>query len=84
MGKRIKGGVAKLGERGRANGAIIIGANLRRPKKKPLEAEPDNNPGPWGASTPEEAMALAIKFLEGLKPPEPKEEPEVEKEPPKE
>jgi len=68
MGKRIKLGVAKLGERGWSNGAIITGANLRRPKKKPLEAEPDNNPGPWGASTPKEAMALAIKFLEGLKP----------------
>ena len=78
MGKRINKGVAKLGERGWSNGAIITGANLRRPKKKPLEAEPDNNPGPWGASTPEEAMALAIKFLEGLNLPEPKEEPEEE------
>ena len=76
MGKRIKGGVAKLGEVGQSGSAIITGANLRRPKKKPLEAEPDNNPDPLSASTPKEAMALAIKFLEGLKPPdeeEPKE-----------
>ena len=47
-------------------------------KKKPLEAEPDENSDPLSASTPKEAMALAIKFLEGLKPPEPKEEPEEE------
>ncbi len=31
MGKRIKLGVAKLGERGWSSGAIITGANLRRP-----------------------------------------------------
>ena len=68
MVKRISKGVVKLGERGWSNGAIITGANLRRPKKKPLEAEPDNNPDPLSASTPKEAMALAIKFLEGLKP----------------
>jgi hypothetical protein len=75
MGKRISKGVAKLGEVGQSSGAIITGANLRRPKKKPLEAEPDNNPDPLSASTPKEAMALAIKFLEGLKPPD-VEEPE--------
>ena len=68
MVKVINKGVVKLGEVGQSGSAIITGANLRRPKKKPLEAEPDNNPGPWGASTPKEAMALAIKFLEGLKP----------------
>jgi len=77
MGKRIKLNSGRSGGQPQSGGAIITGANLRRPKKKPLEAEPDNNPGPWGASTPKEAMALAIKFLEGLKPPD-VEEPEEE------
>ncbi len=77
MGKRISKGVAKLGERGQSGGAIITGANLRRPKKKPLEAEPDENSDPLSASTPKEALAMAIKFLEGLKPPD-VEEPEEE------
>jgi hypothetical protein len=40
---------------------------LRRPKKKPPEPEPDDKSDPLSASSPEEAMALAIKFLEGLK-----------------
>jgi hypothetical protein len=89
MGKVINKGVAKLGEVGLLGPSIMTGANLcQRPPKKPKAPEPeasnDNNPDPLSASTPKEAMALAIKFLEGLKPPEPKEEPEVEKEPPKE
>ncbi len=77
MGRVISKGFVKLGEVGRLGASIITGANLS-PKKKPLEAEPDNNPDPLSASTPKEAMALAIKFLEGLNPPEPKEEPEEE------
>ncbi len=71
MGKRIKKGVAKLGETGQSSGAIITGANLRRPaEKKPTpepEASNDDNPDPLSASTPKEALAMAIKFLEGLK-----------------
>ncbi len=78
MGKRIKLNSGRSGGQPQSGGAIITGANLRRPKKKPLEAEPDNNPDPLSASTPKEALAMAIKFLEGLKPPEPKEEPEEE------
>jgi hypothetical protein len=81
MGKRIKLGVAKLGEVGRLGPSIITGANLcQRSSKKPKAPEPgasDENSDPLSASTPEEAMALAIKFLEGLKPPD-VEDPEEE------
>jgi hypothetical protein len=68
MVRVINKGVVKLGEIGQSGSAIITGANLRRPKKKPLEAEPDDNSDPLSASTPKEALAMAIKFLEGLKP----------------
>ncbi len=34
MGKRIGRGFAKLGEVGQSGGAIITGANLRRPPEK--------------------------------------------------
>ena len=68
MGKRIKGGLGKLGEVGQSAGSIMTGANLRSSsEKKPPEAEPDDKSDPLSASSPEEAMALAIKFLEGLK-----------------
>ena len=41
MGKRISKGVAKLGETGRSAGAIITGANLRKPaKERPEPKEP--------------------------------------------
>jgi hypothetical protein len=41
MGKRIKLGVAKLGERGQSGGAFITGANLRRrPKESDKPPEP--------------------------------------------
>ena len=40
MVKVINKGVAKLGERGWSNGAIITGANLRRPPKEPKPPEP--------------------------------------------
>jgi hypothetical protein len=41
MVKVINKGVAKLGERGQSSGAIITGANLRRPpEKKPPPATP--------------------------------------------
>jgi hypothetical protein len=40
MGKRIKLGVVKLGERGWSSGAIITGANLRRLPEKPKAPEP--------------------------------------------
>ncbi len=56
MGKRIKLGVAKLGERGQSGGAFITGANLRKrpepkelPKEEPekgeldLERDPEEN-----------------------------------------
>ena len=64
MGKVSKARFAKLGEVGQSGGAIITGANLRRPPKKKV---PDDKSDPLSASSPEEAMALAIKFLEGLK-----------------
>ncbi len=41
MVKRIKKGVAKLGERGQSSGAIITGADLRRPPEKPKAPEAD-------------------------------------------
>ncbi len=47
MVKRIKKGVAKLGEVGQSSGAIITGANLRRPPEKPRaapEADPADTP----------------------------------------
>ena len=80
MGKVINLGYVKLGEVGRLGPSIMTGANLcqRAPEKpKAPEAEPDNNPDPLSASTPKEALAMAIKFLEGLKPPD-VEEPEEE------
>ncbi len=43
MVKRINKGVVKLGERGWSSGAIIIGANLRRPPEKP-RAAPEADP----------------------------------------
>jgi hypothetical protein len=56
MGKRISKVVAKLGERGWSSGAIITGANLRRPPEKPKAPEPeasnDNNPDPLSAGPP--------------------------------
>ncbi len=82
MGRVISKGYVKLGEVGLLGGSIMTGANLcQRSSKKPKAPEPeasnDNNPDPLSASTPKEAMALAIKFLEGLKPPD-VEEPEEE------
>jgi hypothetical protein len=79
MGRHINLGCVELGEVGRLGPSIITGANLcqRSSKKKPLEAEPDDNSDPLSASTPKEALAMAIKFLEGLKPPD-VEEPEEE------
>ncbi len=44
-------------------------------REEPPEAEPDDKSDPLSASSPEEALAMAIKFLEGLKPPD-VEEPE--------
>jgi hypothetical protein len=41
MGKRISRGLVKLGETGRSAGAIITGANLRRPPEKPKAPEAD-------------------------------------------
>ncbi len=80
MGKFIDLGYEKLGEVGRLGPSIITGSKLcQRPPKKPNAPEPEasnyNNPDPLSSSTPKEAMALAIKFLEGLKPPD-VEEPE--------
>ncbi len=80
MGKRIKLNSGRSGGQPRSGGAIITGANLRRSSEKPKAPEPeasDDNLDPLSASTPKEAMALAIKFLEGLKPPD-VEEPEEE------
>ncbi len=71
MGKRIKLGVAKLGERGQSSGAIITGANLRRPPAKPL---PPDDP------IFKEGLVIYTPYPAR---PKPKEEPEVEKEPPK-
>ena len=67
MGKRISKGVAKLGERGQSGGAIITGANLRRPPEKKAP-EPDANSDPLSAATPEQALAMAKDFLAKLKP----------------
>ena len=81
MGKRIKLNSGRSGGQPWSGGAIMTGANLRRPPEKPRAPEPkasDENSDPLSASTPKEALAMAIKFLEGLKPPEPKEEPEEE------
>ncbi len=80
MGRVISKGFAKLGEVGLLGPSIITGANLcQRSSKKPKAPEPeasnDNNPDPLSASTPKEALAMAIKFLKGLKPPD-VEEPE--------
>ncbi len=41
MVKVINKGVAKLGEVGQSSGAIITGANLRRPPEKPKAPEAD-------------------------------------------
>ncbi len=41
MVKVINKGFAKLGEVGRSSGAIITGANLRRPPEKPKTPEAD-------------------------------------------
>ncbi len=46
MGKVINKGVVKLGEIGRSSGAIITGANLRRPSEKK-----------WPPATPAKAAA---------------------------
>ena len=61
-----------MGEVGPLGATFITGANLcQRAPKKPKAPEPeasnDNNPDPLSASTPKEALAMAIKFLEGLK-----------------
>jgi hypothetical protein len=40
MVKRINKGVVKLGETGRSAGAIITGANLRKPPKESRPPEP--------------------------------------------
>ncbi len=80
MGKRIKLNSGRSGGQPQSGGAIITGANLRRAPEKPKAPEPeasDENSDPLSASTPEQALAMAIKFLEGLKPPD-VEEPEEE------
>jgi hypothetical protein len=64
MGKVSKARFAKLGEVGQSGGAIITGANLRRPPKKKT---PDHTSDPLGVATPDEALASALAFLEGLK-----------------
>ncbi len=71
MGKRIKLGVVKLGEVGRLGGAIITGANLRRPPAKPL---------PPDAPIFKEGLVIYTPLPARPKPPEPP----VEKEPAKE
>ncbi len=58
MGKLIWKGLAKLGEIGQSGGAIITGANLRRPPQEPAD--------PLSADTPAEALASALAFLEKL------------------
>jgi hypothetical protein len=58
MVKVINKGVAKLGERGQSSGAIITGANLRRPPEKPRaapEAEPADPPKVADSPSEEEA-----------------------------
>ncbi len=55
MGKVISRGLAKLGEVGLSGGAIITGANLRRPpEKKSPEPRPKPSVKPAAKSKPEE------------------------------